>query len=323
MTGIDFDYTDRAGARRPRPRSARASTSGAGSTAALCVPRRLQGPDGRPGGQRHRRGVRARARSARRVRDPQIAEALSPKNAIGCKRLCVDTGYYETFNRPNVHPGRRQRKSPIEAITPAGVKAGGREYEVDAIVFATGFDAMTGALLKIDIRGRGGLALQREVERGPAHLSRAGDGGLSQPLHDHRPGQPLGADQHASAPSSSTSTGSPTASRYMREHGHRRASSPASRRRTSGSRTSARWPAVRCATPAAPGTWAPTSPASRACSCPTSAVSRIRPEMQRGRGRRLRGLRAELGAVSDHHPWPMPDRCAQPVVRRSSSTVAA
>ena len=87
---------------------------------------------------------------------------------------------------------RRSRRS-----RGSGVKVGGREYEVDAIVFATGFDAMTGALLKIDIRGRGGLALQREVERGAAHLSRAGDGGLSQPVHDHRPGQPLGADQHA------------------------------------------------------------------------------------------------------------------------------
>ena len=108
--------------------------------------------------------VRAKIRES--VRDPEIAELLSPKNTIGCKRLCVDIGYYETFNRPNVTL-IDVSESPIEAITPRGVKAKGREYEVDAIVFATGFDAMTGALLKIDIRGRGGLALSEKWSAGP------------------------------------------------------------------------------------------------------------------------------------------------------------
>ena len=129
------------------------------------------------------------------VRDPEVAELLSPRNVIGCKRLCVDTGYWETYNRPNVtliDVGGE----PIEAITPAGIRAKGQEYAVDAIVFATGFDAMTGALLKIDIRGTDAQAL-KEMARGPEDLSRPWHRRLPQPLHDHRAGQPLSADQHA------------------------------------------------------------------------------------------------------------------------------
>ena len=80
------------------------------------------------------------------VHDPAVAELLSPKNTIGCKRLCIDTGYYETFNRPNVTLVDVS-EAPIEEITRQGVEVAGGKYEVDAIVFATGFDAMTGALL--------------------------------------------------------------------------------------------------------------------------------------------------------------------------------
>ena len=105
--------------------------------------------------------VRTKIRKA--VDDPAVAELLSPKNTIGCKRLCIDIGYYETFNQPHVKL-IDVGKSPIERITPKGVQAAGREYEVDAIVFATGFDAMTGALNRIGIRGRGGARAQREVE---------------------------------------------------------------------------------------------------------------------------------------------------------------
>jgi cyclohexanone monooxygenase len=108
--------------------------------------------------------VRAKIREI--VRDPAIADALSPRQVIGCKRLCIDTGYYETFNRPNVtlvDVGA----SPIEEITPAGLRTRSAAYELDAIVFATGFDAMTGALLAIDVRGRGGLSLRRKWAAGP------------------------------------------------------------------------------------------------------------------------------------------------------------
>src|SRR5262249_54965595 len=93
------------------------------------------------------------------VRDPAIAEALTPRDyPLGTKRLCVDTDYYVTFNRDNITLVDL-RKTPIVAITPKGVRTSDREYAVDSLVFATGFDAMTGALLKIDIRGRDGRAL--------------------------------------------------------------------------------------------------------------------------------------------------------------------
>jgi cation diffusion facilitator CzcD-associated flavoprotein CzcO len=100
------------------------------------------------------------------VRDPAIAEALSPRYVIGCKRLCVDTGYYDTFNRANVTLVDVS-KAPIEAITPGGVKQGTREYAIDCLVLATGFDAMTGALFNIDIRGKGGQTLREKWLGGP------------------------------------------------------------------------------------------------------------------------------------------------------------
>jgi cation diffusion facilitator CzcD-associated flavoprotein CzcO len=99
------------------------------------------------------------------VRDPEVAQKLSPKNIIGAKRLCVDTGYYATYNRPNVtliDVGDETLR-----ITPEGVRAHGRTYPVDAIVYATGFDAMTGALLRIDIGGRGGVRLRDRWANGP------------------------------------------------------------------------------------------------------------------------------------------------------------
>jgi cyclohexanone monooxygenase len=101
------------------------------------------------------------------VKDPAVAELLCPKDLpIGTKRLCVDTNYYETFNRENVSLVDISA-APIEAITPKGLKAGGVQYELDAIVFATGYDAMTGALLRIDIRGRDGASLRRKWAEGP------------------------------------------------------------------------------------------------------------------------------------------------------------
>ena len=108
--------------------------------------------------------VRGKIRAA--VNDPGIAELLSPKNTIGCKRLCIDIGYYETFNRPNVTL-IDVSEQPIEEISPRGVKVAGKEHEADALVLATGFDAMTGALLKIDIRGREGVALSERWSGGP------------------------------------------------------------------------------------------------------------------------------------------------------------
>ncbi len=101
------------------------------------------------------------------VKDPKVAELLAPKGyPIGTKRICVDTEYFETFNRPNVTLVD-VREAPIEAITPRGVRTASAEYDCDALVFATGFDAMTGALTCIDIRGRGDLGLAEKWAEGP------------------------------------------------------------------------------------------------------------------------------------------------------------
>jgi cyclohexanone monooxygenase len=101
------------------------------------------------------------------VRDPRVAETLAPRDyPLGTKRLCVDTSYYDTFNRENVTLVNL-RETPIEAITPRGLRTCDAEYALDAIVFAIGFDAMTGALLNIDIRGRRGEKLQQKWAAGP------------------------------------------------------------------------------------------------------------------------------------------------------------
>ncbi|OBH33889.1 cyclohexanone monooxygenase [Mycobacterium intracellulare] len=95
---------------------------------------------------------------ARIVKDPKTAAALVPVHPFACKRPIIDQGYYETFNRDNVTLVDL-RKSPIREVTPAGIRTEDRLHELDAIVYATGFDAMTGALSRIDVRGRGGVSL--------------------------------------------------------------------------------------------------------------------------------------------------------------------
>jgi cation diffusion facilitator CzcD-associated flavoprotein CzcO len=100
------------------------------------------------------------------VKDPATAAKLLPKQVVGCKRLCLDTNYYATFNRQNVTLVDVS-ETPIARITPTGLEVGDEAYAFDCLVFATGFDAMTGALDKIDIRGRDGLALKEKWQAGP------------------------------------------------------------------------------------------------------------------------------------------------------------
>ena len=95
---------------------------------------------------------------ARIVKDPDTAASLVPVHPFACKRPIIDQGYYETFNRDNVTLVDL-RKSPIREITPAGIRTGDQSHELDVIVYATGFDAMTGALRRIDVRGRRGVSL--------------------------------------------------------------------------------------------------------------------------------------------------------------------
>ena len=108
-----------------------------------------------------------RGKIAEIVKDPKVADKLTPKDyPLGTKRACVDTDYYATFNRDNVEL-IDLRETPIAEITPAGLRTSDRDFEVDIIVFATGFDAMTGALLRIDIQGRGGRPLREAWAAGP------------------------------------------------------------------------------------------------------------------------------------------------------------
>jgi cation diffusion facilitator CzcD-associated flavoprotein CzcO len=95
---------------------------------------------------------------ARIVEDPQTAASLVPVHPFACKRPIIDQGYYETFNRDNVTLVDL-RKAPIREVTQSGIRTESDEYELDVIVYATGFDAMTGALSRIDIRGRDGMSL--------------------------------------------------------------------------------------------------------------------------------------------------------------------
>jgi len=101
------------------------------------------------------------------VRDPAVAQMLKPTTfPFGTKRLPLDTNYYQTFNRPNVSLVDL-RATPIEEITPAGIKTAAGEHELDVIVYATGFDALTGPLFALGIRGRGGQALADAWAEGP------------------------------------------------------------------------------------------------------------------------------------------------------------
>ena len=109
--------------------------------------------------------VREKIREA--VKDPELAEKLCPKGfPYGAKRLCVGTDYYETFNRDNISLVDLNEQ-PIERVMANGIRTTERDYEFDAIVLATGFDAMTGAILKMDLIGRGGATMREKWAAGP------------------------------------------------------------------------------------------------------------------------------------------------------------
>jgi cyclohexanone monooxygenase len=123
------------------------------------------------------------------VDDPETAEKLAPKTLIACKRLCVDTNYYETYNRDDVELVD-VTEAPIESFTPSGIRAGGVDYALDCIVLATGFDAMTGAVSKIDIRGRRGRPLAEKWSAGPRTYLGVGSEGFPNLFLVTGPGSP-------------------------------------------------------------------------------------------------------------------------------------
>jgi cation diffusion facilitator CzcD-associated flavoprotein CzcO len=152
------------------------------------------------------------------VEDPELVRKLTPDQVVGCKRLCVDTGYWATFNKEHVHLVDL-RETPIEAITPAGIRTTTGEHALDAIVYATGFDAMTGALLRIDITGRDGRALRDAWTAGPRTYLGLGVEGFPNLFTISGPGSPsvltnmlVSIEQHVEWIADCIS--------YLDEHGH-------------------------------------------------------------------------------------------------------
>jgi cation diffusion facilitator CzcD-associated flavoprotein CzcO len=123
------------------------------------------------------------------VHDPEVAELLCPKQVIGCKRICLDTGYYDTFNRTNTRLVD-VKTAPITALSRTGLITADESFEVDSIVCATGFDAMTGALLRIDIEGVGGTSLQDAWRAGPVTYLGLGIAGFPNLFPIAGPGSP-------------------------------------------------------------------------------------------------------------------------------------
>lgn len=132
--------------------------------------------------------IRARIRET--VDDPDVARTLSPtSHPFGTKRPCLDSGYYATYNRDDVTLVDLTA-TPILAGTPTGIRTSAADHDVDSIVFATGFDAMTGALLAIDIVGRGGLRLRDKWAAGPRTYLGIGIAGFPNLFTITGPGSP-------------------------------------------------------------------------------------------------------------------------------------
>lgn len=132
----------------------------------------------------------ARAKMREVIKEPAVVDLLLPNDhPVGVKRLCLDTHYLETFNQPHVELVD-VRKTPIERIAKHGIVCGGKEHEVDCIVFATGFDAMTGAILGVDIAGRNGVKLSDKWAAGPRTYLGLGSAGFPNLFFITGPGSP-------------------------------------------------------------------------------------------------------------------------------------
>ena len=210
-----------------------------------------------------------RGKIAEIVKDPAKAKLLQPdSHPIGTKRICVDTGYFATFNRPNVELVDI-RDNPIEAITENAVRAAGKDYEADALVLATGFDAMTGSVAKIDIVGRERQTLNGKWAEGPRTYLGLMTAGFPNLFIITGPGSPsvlsnmiVSIEQHVDwiadclvhmQDKGLATIGRRSKPRQVGRHVNKSPTTRSTRRPT-------------------PGTWAPTFPASRASSCPTSAA---------------------------------------------------
>lgn len=124
------------------------------------------------------------------IDDPAVADVLIPKDhPIGAKRICTDDNYFQTFNRANVSLVNL-RATPIERIDPSGIDTTDAHYDVDALVLATGFDAMTGSVQKLNVVGRGGRTLNEAWAEGPATYLGLGVPGFPNVFNIAGPGAP-------------------------------------------------------------------------------------------------------------------------------------
>ncbi len=157
---------------------------------------------------------------ARVVKDPRTAASLVPTYPFGCKRPIIDSGYYETFNRENVTLVDL-RQSPIREVTKNGIQTEAEFHELDVILFATGFDAITGALTRIDIRGVGGTSLAAAwAADGPASYLGLQVAGFPNLFTIQGPGSPSAASNFVAALEHHVDWIADCIS-YLRSHGHR------------------------------------------------------------------------------------------------------
>lgn len=157
---------------------------------------------------------------ARIVDDPDTARALTPSHPFACKRPIIDQGYYQTFNRDNVSLVDL-REDPIVAVRPRGLETRGGLHALDVLVYATGFDAMTGALSRIDVRGRGGASLGRFwAEEGPLSYLGLAVAGFPNLFTVQGPGSPAAASNFVAALEQNVEWIGACVS-YLRAHGYR------------------------------------------------------------------------------------------------------
>lgn len=157
---------------------------------------------------------------ARIVENPDTAASLVPSHPFGCKRPIIDQGYFETFNRDNVTLVDL-RKGPIERVTATGIQTEQGHYELDTIVYATGFDAMTGALTRIDVRGRDGQLLRDFwADEGPLAYLGLAVAGFPNLFIVQAPGSPSAATNFIAALEQHVEWIGDCIG-YLRAHGHR------------------------------------------------------------------------------------------------------
>lgn len=157
---------------------------------------------------------------ARIVKDPETAASLVPSHPFGCKRPIIDLGYYETFNRDNVTLVDL-RKGALKRVTPTGIETEQGSYELDVMIYATGFDAMTGALTRMDIRGRDGASLRDQWTRdGAGSYMGLAVAGFPNLLIVQAPGCPAPSSNYISVMEANVEWITDCLV-YLRDHGHR------------------------------------------------------------------------------------------------------